>query len=121
MDMTRRNFVKHAALAPAVMPALAHAQDAQREQTAEPAAAPLRIGMTDWNLGRRGGCFGDNRRRHGRGGSRRGDWFHFRVGCGVFGAPFVNVKDAEPCDLRRAKGQHHQERNPENLIRRRCG
>ena len=54
MDMTRRNFVKHAALAPAVVPALAHAQNAQSGQAAQPAAAPLRIGMTDWNLGRRG-------------------------------------------------------------------
>ena len=54
MDMTRRNFVKHAALAPAALPALASAQTAQSGQAAEPAPAPLRIGMTDWNLGRRG-------------------------------------------------------------------
>jgi L-ribulose-5-phosphate 3-epimerase len=44
--LSRRDFVKHAALAAAAAPALAHAQT--------PAAAPVRIGMTDWNLGKRG-------------------------------------------------------------------
>src|SRR5436305_1784845 len=43
--MTRREFVKQATLAAAAMPAIA------RAQTAPP---PLRVGMTDWNLGQRG-------------------------------------------------------------------
>jgi len=43
--MTRRDFVKQAALAAAAMPALARAQAAP---------PPLRVGMTDWNLGQRG-------------------------------------------------------------------
>ena len=43
--MTRRDFVKQATLVAAAMPAIA------RPQTAPP---PLRIGMTDWNLGQRG-------------------------------------------------------------------
>src|SRR4029450_3955452 len=43
--ITRRDFVKQATLAAAAMPAIARAQ---------PAAPPLRVGMTDWNLGQRG-------------------------------------------------------------------
>ena len=43
--ITRRDFVKQASLAAAVMPAIARAQ---------PAPPPLRVGMTDWNLGQRG-------------------------------------------------------------------
>jgi sugar phosphate isomerase/epimerase len=50
MVMTRREFVKHAAIAPAALPALGRQQTAT--QPVNP--APLRIGMTDWNLGRRG-------------------------------------------------------------------
>ena len=50
--MNRRDFVKQATIASsmAAVPAFA------REQTPAPAAAPLplKIGMTDWNLGRRG-------------------------------------------------------------------
>jgi L-ribulose-5-phosphate 3-epimerase len=42
--MTRRDFVKQATLAAAI-PAIVRAQ---------PAPPPLRIGMTDWNLGQRG-------------------------------------------------------------------
>lgn len=45
MILTRRDFVKRAALATAAMPAIVRAQAA---------APPLRIGMTDWNLGQRG-------------------------------------------------------------------
>jgi L-ribulose-5-phosphate 3-epimerase len=56
MTMTRRDFVKKAGIASAALPAIAHAQ------TAQPAVAskeplnpiPVRIGMTDWNLGQRG-------------------------------------------------------------------
>jgi sugar phosphate isomerase/epimerase len=44
--MTRRDFVKRATLAAAAMPAVVRAQ-----QTSPP---PLRVGMTDWNLGQRG-------------------------------------------------------------------
>src|SRR4030095_16227976 len=43
--ITRRDFVKQATLAAAAMPVIARAQ---------PAAPPLRVGMTDWNLGQRG-------------------------------------------------------------------
>jgi sugar phosphate isomerase/epimerase len=42
--MTRRDFVKQATLAAAAMPAIVRAQG----------TPPLRIGMTDWNLGQRG-------------------------------------------------------------------
>jgi L-ribulose-5-phosphate 3-epimerase len=45
MIVTRRDFVKQAALAAAAMPAIVRAQAAP---------PPLRIGMTDWNLGQRG-------------------------------------------------------------------
>ena len=50
MQMNRRDFVKQAAVASAVAPGLV------REQAAKPASAPLplKIGMTDWNLGKRG-------------------------------------------------------------------
>ena len=50
MQMNRRDFVKQAAVASAVAPGLV------REQAAKPASAPLplKIGMTDWNLGQRG-------------------------------------------------------------------
>src|SRR5262245_20325283 len=44
--ITRRDFVKQAALAAAVVPAIARAQPAS--------SPPLRVGMTDWNLGQRG-------------------------------------------------------------------
>jgi sugar phosphate isomerase/epimerase len=48
MRISRRDFVKYAAAGPLVIPALTGAQ------TAAPNPVPLRIGMTDWNLGRRG-------------------------------------------------------------------
>jgi L-ribulose-5-phosphate 3-epimerase len=47
MSMTRRDFVAQAALAAAAVPALA-----QTRETVNP--IPVRIGMTDWNLGQRG-------------------------------------------------------------------
>lgn len=71
--MTRRDFVARAALASAALPALAHtgaaAQAQQQGQSQREGAArgqesartketvhpiPVRIGMTDWNLGQRG-------------------------------------------------------------------
>lgn len=57
MSMTRRDFVKRAGLASAAMPLVAQAQArAAAPQTKESAAhaLPVRVGMTDWNLGQRG-------------------------------------------------------------------
>ena len=52
MRITRRDFVRRAA-ASAMVPAAARVAAAQAPQS--PAAVPgLRIGMTDWNLGKRG-------------------------------------------------------------------
>jgi L-ribulose-5-phosphate 3-epimerase len=55
MLMTRRDFVKHASIASAAVPAIAHAQaqaPVQTKETVNP--QPVRVGMTDWNLGQRG-------------------------------------------------------------------
>ena len=58
MSMTRRDFVAQAALASAALPALARATrtrrsaEPQTKETVNP--VPVRIGMTDWNLGQRG-------------------------------------------------------------------
>ena len=55
MLMTRRDFVKRAAIASAAVPAMMHAQSAvpaPTTQTVKP--LPVRVGMTDWNLGQRG-------------------------------------------------------------------
>jgi sugar phosphate isomerase/epimerase len=53
--MTRRDFVTRATLASAVAPALGRAQTPASAQTTEPAhPLPVRVGMTDWNLGQRG-------------------------------------------------------------------
>jgi L-ribulose-5-phosphate 3-epimerase len=55
MLMTRRDFVKHATVASAAVPAMAHAQTggaAPTKETVNP--LPVRVGMTDWNLGQRG-------------------------------------------------------------------
>ena len=57
MSMTRRDFVKHTAVASAGAAAIArvHAQataPAQTKETLNP--QPIRVGMTDWNLGQRG-------------------------------------------------------------------
>jgi L-ribulose-5-phosphate 3-epimerase len=52
--MNRRDFVKRAALAPAAVPAMM-AQAAARGQSKVPVKPlPVRVGMTDWNLGQRG-------------------------------------------------------------------
>jgi sugar phosphate isomerase/epimerase len=45
--LSRRDFVKHASLAFAVVPPLLHVREVA-------APLPIRIGMTDWNLGKRG-------------------------------------------------------------------
>jgi sugar phosphate isomerase/epimerase len=57
MLMTRRDFVKQATIASAAVPAIAEAQapgpvPVQTKETVNP--LPVRIGMTDWNLGQRG-------------------------------------------------------------------
>jgi sugar phosphate isomerase/epimerase len=57
MLMTRRDFVKQTAVASAAVPALAQAQapapvPVQTKETVNP--VPVRVGMTDWNLGQRG-------------------------------------------------------------------
>ena len=57
MSMTRRDFVKHTAVASAGAAATArvHAQAAAPAQTKETLnAQPIRVGMTDWTLGPRG-------------------------------------------------------------------
>lgn len=52
--LTRRDFVKQAAIASAV-PAMARAQTSTPVQTKEAVnPVPVRVGMTDWNLGQRG-------------------------------------------------------------------
>ena len=59
--LTRRDFVKQTALAGVAAPAVAHAQGgaaqpAQGSATTKTPAnpVPVRVGMTDWNLGQRG-------------------------------------------------------------------
>ena len=55
MLMTRRDFVKHASVATAAVPAITRAQaqgPVQTKETLKP--QPVRVGMTDWNLGQRG-------------------------------------------------------------------
>jgi len=57
MAMTRRDFVKHATIASAATPAISYAQapapaQTQTKETVNP--VPVRVGMTDWNLGQRG-------------------------------------------------------------------
>ena len=56
MRITRRDFVKQASIASAALPAIAHAQTAQPPVASkEPLnPVPVRVGMTDWNLGQRG-------------------------------------------------------------------
>lgn len=51
MLMSRRDFVKHATIASAAVPRLA---SFGRAQTPAAGPLPIRVGMTDWNLGRRG-------------------------------------------------------------------
>jgi hypothetical protein len=57
MLITRRDFVKKASAATAAVPALTQAQGrgrgpVQTKETLNP--QPVRVGMTDWNLGQRG-------------------------------------------------------------------
>jgi sugar phosphate isomerase/epimerase len=53
MSITRRQFVKSAGVAPAVLPSIVGTQTSV--QTKEPLnPQPVRVGMTDWNLGQRG-------------------------------------------------------------------
>jgi L-ribulose-5-phosphate 3-epimerase len=53
MAMTRRDFVKQGALASAAVPAMqAPGAATQSKEAVNP--VPVRVGMTDWNLGRRG-------------------------------------------------------------------
>jgi L-ribulose-5-phosphate 3-epimerase len=55
MLMTRRDFVKQTAVASAAVPTLAHAQASAPVETKETVnPLPVRVGMTDWNLGQRG-------------------------------------------------------------------
>ena len=55
MLLTRRDFVKHATAASAAVPAMAGAQGSGPVQTKETVnPTPVRVGMTDWNLGQRG-------------------------------------------------------------------
>ena len=55
MPMTRREFVTHAAAASALIPATAAAQKPAPSKTKETVnPVPVRVGMTDWNLGQRG-------------------------------------------------------------------
>ena len=55
MSMTRRDFVRHATIASATAPAMSHVQTASPAPTKEAVnPVPVRVGMTDWNLGERG-------------------------------------------------------------------
>lgn len=54
MPISRRDFVKRAAVASAGLPAIAAAQGAPAPVIATPNPVPVRVGMTDWNLGQRG-------------------------------------------------------------------
>jgi sugar phosphate isomerase/epimerase len=55
MVMTRRDFVKQGSVAPFAVSALARSQSASTLQTKEAVnPVPVRVGMTDWNLGQRG-------------------------------------------------------------------
>ncbi len=52
MQMTRRDFVAQGAIASAAIPSMAQAQGAGAKEPVHP--VPVRVGMTDWNLGQRG-------------------------------------------------------------------
>ncbi len=56
MVMTRRDFVKQATIASAAMPAIAQTQQGPGRVPTREAGnpVPVRVGMTDWNLGQRG-------------------------------------------------------------------
>src|SRR5512132_1376964 len=54
-SITRRDFIKQAGLAPVAVPALARTQRGAAPQTKEALnPVPVRVGVTDWNLGQRG-------------------------------------------------------------------
>src|SRR3954468_16063367 len=54
-SISRRDFVKQASLASVAVPAMAHAQGGAPVPTKETLnPVPVRVGMTDWNLGQRG-------------------------------------------------------------------
>lgn len=53
--LSRRDFVKQAAIAPAAVPAFAQTASETGVKSKEtPNPVPVRVGMTDWNLGQRG-------------------------------------------------------------------
>jgi L-ribulose-5-phosphate 3-epimerase len=55
MRITRRDFVKQAGIASVAVPAIAQTQGGAAVQTKEAVnPLPVRVGMTDWNLGQRG-------------------------------------------------------------------
>ena len=55
MLMTRRDFVKQGTIASAAVPAMARPHASGPVQTSAPVnPVPVRVGMTDWNLGQRG-------------------------------------------------------------------
>jgi L-ribulose-5-phosphate 3-epimerase len=55
MRTSRRDFLKQATAASVAVPAFAHAQRGAAVQTKETVnPLPVRVGMTDWNLGQRG-------------------------------------------------------------------
>jgi sugar phosphate isomerase/epimerase len=55
MLITRRDFVKQASIATAAVPAIGQTQVREPVQTKETVnPQPVRVGMTDWNLGQRG-------------------------------------------------------------------
>ena len=55
MLMTRRDFVKQGTIASAAVPAMTRPYASEPVQTTAPVnPVPVRVGMTDWNLGQRG-------------------------------------------------------------------
>src|SRR5512132_665241 len=54
MEITRRDFVKQAGLASAAVPVIAGAQEGTPQTKAAANPVPVRVGVTDWNLGQRG-------------------------------------------------------------------
>ena len=54
MAMTRREFLRAAGAASATVPAMARAQRPGAPAKAAVNPVPVRVGMTDWNLGQRG-------------------------------------------------------------------
>jgi sugar phosphate isomerase/epimerase len=55
MLMTRRDFVKQSSIASAAVPVISHGAPGEAVQAKDSAnPLPVRVGMTDWNLGQRG-------------------------------------------------------------------